>query len=170
MLATAPRHLIDRPKLQCFGRAPASLPASAAALTAAPGGSTFRVIDDRASCRVTAKLLIIDKDMAPMPEWLRQAFPAPTHRSVPTSPSAGDALNLEAFLRQCLTAGDGDQYAQAHRRLDRLFLARVLEATDGNQHSAARRLGIARHTLRTKLRELGLHLSRRSQIEVDVPL
>ena len=92
-----------------------------------------------------------------------------TGGSVPASPSAGVDPNLEAFLRQCLTCGDGDQYAQAHRRLDRLFLARVLEQTDGNQHSAARRLGIARHTLRTKLRELGLHLSRRSQIEEDEP-
>ena len=92
-----------------------------------------------------------------------------TGGSVPASPSAGVDPNLEAFLRQCLTCGDGDQYAGAHRRLDRLFLARVLEQTDGNQHSAARRLGIARHTLRTKLRELGLHLSRRSQIEEDEP-
>ena len=52
---------------------------------------------------------------------------------------------------------DGDQCAQAHRSLDRLFLTRVLEATGGNQHEAARRLGIARETLRRRLRELGLH-------------
>jgi two-component system nitrogen regulation response regulator GlnG len=97
------------------------------------------------------------------------ALAGETGGSVPASPSAGDDTGLEAFLRQCLTAGDDDQYAQAHRRLDRLFLARVLEATDGNQHNAARRLGIARHTLRRKLRELGIHLSRRSQIEENEP-
>ena len=44
--------------------------------------------------------------------------------------------------------------------LDRLFLPRVLEAAGGNQHEAARRLGIARETLRRRLRELGLHVSR----------
>ena len=46
-----------------------------------------------------------------------------------------------------------------HRRVDRLFLARVLEFTGGNQNQAAKLLGIARHTLRIKLRDLGLHVS-----------
>ena len=36
----------------------------------------------------------------------------------------------------------------------------VLEYTDGNQHRAARLLGIARQTLRLRLRELGLHVAR----------
>jgi transcriptional regulator with GAF, ATPase, and Fis domain len=71
------------------------------------------------------------------------ALPGESGGSVPVSPSAGPDPNLEAFLRLCLACDDGDQYAQAHRRLDRLFLARVLEATGGNQQEAARRLGIA---------------------------
>jgi DNA-binding NtrC family response regulator len=83
--------------------------------------------------------------------------------SVPASPSAQEDLTLGAFIRLCLDSDDGDQYAQAHRRLDRLFLTRVLEATGGNQHDAARRLGIARETLRRRLRELGLHPTRRSE-------
>jgi DNA-binding NtrC family response regulator len=89
--------------------------------------------------------------------------------SVPASPSAGEDPNLEAFLRLCLASDDGDQYAQAHRRLDRLFLSRVLAATGGNQHEAARRLGIARQTLRRRLQELGLHLTRRFEAEEDEP-
>jgi two-component system nitrogen regulation response regulator GlnG len=87
--------------------------------------------------------------------------------SVPASPSAGEDRNLEAFIRLCLASDDGDQYAQAHRRLDRLFLAHVLEATGGNQHEAARRLGIARETLRRRLRELGLHFTHRFEAEED---
>ena len=63
--------------------------------------------------------------------------------SVPASPSAWEDLTLGAFIRLCLASDDGDQYAQAHRRLDRLLLTLVLEATGGNQHEAARRLGIA---------------------------
>jgi DNA-binding NtrC family response regulator len=77
--------------------------------------------------------------------------------------------NLEAFIHLCVTANDGDQYAQAHRRLDCLFLTRVLEATGGNQQEAARRLGIARQTLRRRLQELGLHLTRRFEPAEDEP-
>jgi two-component system nitrogen regulation response regulator GlnG len=76
------------------------------------------------------------------------------------SPPPGESPDLESFVRQCLTSDEGDQYAEAHRRLDRLFLTRVLEATGGNQHEAARRLGIARQTLRHRLHDLGLRLTR----------
>jgi len=44
-------------------------------------------------------------------------------------------------------------------QLDKLLLARVLEFTGGNHHRSARLLGIARQTLRGKLRELGLHVT-----------
>ena len=53
----------------------------------------------------------------------------------------------------------GDLYADTHRQVDRLLLSRVLEYTGGNQHQAARLLGIARQTLRIKLRDLGLHVT-----------
>jgi DNA-binding NtrC family response regulator len=81
--------------------------------------------------------------------------------SLPASASTDQAPNLEAFIRQCLASENGEQYAEAHRQLDRLLLPRVLEATGGNQHEAARRLGVARQTLRRRLQELGLHLTRR---------
>jgi two-component system nitrogen regulation response regulator GlnG len=89
--------------------------------------------------------------------------------SVPVSPSAEDDRNLETFVRLCLTSDDGDQYAQAHLRLDGVLLPRALEATGGNQQEAARRLGIARETLRRRLRELGLHLSRRLEADEGDP-
>ena len=53
-----------------------------------------------------------------------------------------------------------DLYAEIHRELDRLVLPRVLEHTGGNQARAAVLLGIARRTLRTKLGELGLQVTR----------
>ncbi len=40
-----------------------------------------------------------------------------------------------------------------------------LKATNGNQHQAARLLGIARQTLRLKLRELGLHITQSVEAE-----
>ena len=91
MPATAVMHTIVHPRLHCFGLAPASLSATTTAHTAAPGRRTFRVIDDRDSCRVTAKLLIIDKELVPMAGWLRQAFPAPAHR-VQVAATGADGL------------------------------------------------------------------------------
>jgi two-component system nitrogen regulation response regulator GlnG len=74
------------------------------------------------------------------------------------APAAAD-LDLEAFIRQRLGTDATDLYADTHRQVDRLLLPRVLEFTDGNQHQAARLLGIARQTLRQKLRDLGLHVT-----------
>jgi two-component system nitrogen regulation response regulator GlnG len=99
--------------------------------------------------------------LPPLPGELSGPMTAP--------PSAVGDPGLEAFIRLCLARDDGDQYAQAHRRLDRLLLTRALEATGGNQQEAARRLGIARETLRRRLRELGLQLNRRFEAEEDEP-
>jgi DNA-binding NtrC family response regulator len=89
---------------------------------------------------------------------------------VTASPSAGGDPNLEAFIRVCLTFGEGDLYAETHRQVDRLLLSRVLEDTGGNQLQAARRLGISRDTLRRRLVELGLHLTRRIEAGEDEPI
>jgi two-component system nitrogen regulation response regulator GlnG len=65
--------------------------------------------------------------------------------------------------------GARDLYAQAHRELDRLLLPAVLEHARGSQHKAALLLGIARQTLRMKLRDLGL-LPAKADAEEDNPL
>jgi DNA-binding NtrC family response regulator len=74
-----------------------------------------------------------------------------------TAAPPGADLGLEAFIRQRLRPDMQDLYADTHRQVDRLLLPRVLEYTGGNQYQAARLLGIARQTLRQKLRDLGLH-------------
>jgi two-component system nitrogen regulation response regulator GlnG len=51
-----------------------------------------------------------------------------------------------------------DLYAETHRQVDRLLLPRVLDYTRGNLQQAALLLGIARQTLRQKLRNLSLSL------------
>ena len=86
---------------------------------------------------------------------------------VTASPSPAGDPNLEAFIGLCLASGEGDLYADTHRQVDRLLLTRVLEDTGGNQLQAARRLGIARETLRRRLRELGLHAGRQREAEDD---
>jgi nitrogen regulation protein NR(I) len=86
-----------------------------------------------------------------------------------TAAADADWAGLEAFLRQRLGPEASDLYADAHRQLDRILLPRVLEHTGGNQYQAARLLGIARQTLRTKLRDLGLHVTHSVEADEDDP-
>jgi len=83
---------------------------------------------------------------------------------VPPAPPGAD-LSMEAFIRQRLAPDTSNLYTETHRQVDRLLLSRVLEYTGGNQHQAARLLGIARQTLRLKLRDLGLHVTQ--SVEAD---
>ncbi len=86
--------------------------------------------------------------------------------SGPAAPPGAD-LGLEAFIRQRLGSDAPNLYADTHRQVDRLLLPRVLEYTGGNQHQAARLLGIARQTLRQKLRDLGLHITHAVEADED---
>jgi two-component system nitrogen regulation response regulator GlnG len=83
------------------------------------------------------------------------------------SPSTAEGPTLEVSIPLPLGPEAGELYAEAHRQVDRLLLTRVLEYTQGNQHQAARLLGISRDTLRRRLRELGLHFTRQLEAEED---
>jgi DNA-binding NtrC family response regulator len=80
---------------------------------------------------------------------------AVTPRSVPPS----GAFNLDGFIDRELNATATDLYAETHREVDKLLLTRVLTFTKGNHRQAARILGVARQTMRGKLRALGLHVA-----------
>ncbi len=83
-------------------------------------------------------------------------------------PATGNEPGKETFvLRQRCDADVRDLYAETHRQLDRQLLPRVLETTRGNIQQAALLLGIARQTLRLKLRDLGLSVSRSVEVEED---
>jgi two-component system nitrogen regulation response regulator GlnG len=75
-----------------------------------------------------------------------------------TELSAGS--QLETLMEQRLRDGSQDLYEEARRELDRFLLPLVLRSTGGNQSRAARILGIARRTLRWRLRELGLSVTK----------
>jgi DNA-binding NtrC family response regulator len=90
-----------------------------------------------------------------------------TGEVVPAPPSR-DEPGVETFVIQQRLAPDvRDLYAATHREVDRLLLARVLEQTGGNVQQAALLLGIARQTLRLKLRDLGLSNPRQAEGEED---
>src|SRR6202163_3248084 len=102
-----------------------------------------------------------------LPTFLPEFSGKPTESS-PASPARADP-GLEAFIRERLVPDANDLYAETHRQVDRLLLLRVLEFTNGNQHQAARLLGIARQTLRIKLRDLGLSVSPSVEADEDDP-
>ncbi len=74
--------------------------------------------------------------------------------------AGGAESRLEALIERWLGDGRQDLHEGAHQELDRFLLPRVLRSTEGNQVQAARLLGITRLTLRRRLRELGLSLTK----------
>ena len=99
---------------------------------------------------------------------LLPAFLPQSVRGQANSPAApsGKELGVEEFLiRLRLDPDVRDLYAAAHRDLDRLLLPCVMEHAGGSQHQAALLLGIARQTLRLKLRNLGPAASRPGDAE-----
>ena len=98
-----------------------------------------------------------------LPEFLPEL---PETASSPALPSGG-RLDPEALLRDRLGPDSRDLYADSHREVDRLLLPGVLEYTGGNQARAALLLGIARRTLRQKLRDLGLHVTHSVEADED---
>jgi len=85
----------------------------------------------------------------------------------PDASAAGD-FRFPDFIRARLLAGSNDVYAETHRQLDRMLLSLALDFTDGNQRLAARVLGVARETLRQRLREAGL--SPKPQVDSSDPI
>jgi two-component system nitrogen regulation response regulator GlnG len=100
-----------------------------------------------------------------LPAFLPELSAGPAAPGAPGP--AGADQGLEAFIRERLGPEARDLYAETHRQVDRLLLPLVLEHTGGNQHQAARLLGIARQTLRLKLRDLGLHVSHSVEADED---
>ena len=80
--------------------------------------------------------------------------------ATPRSRPPEGSFDVDAFIGRELSATATDLYADAHRELDRVLLTRVLEFTKGNHRQAARILGVARQTMRVKLRALGVHVTR----------
>jgi two-component system nitrogen regulation response regulator GlnG len=78
-----------------------------------------------------------------------------------------DETDLVALVRQLLAEGRNDVYQQIAAHVDRVVLAEVLRQMDGKQMKACRRLGIARMTLRNKLRACGLLAATAGDSEAD---
>ncbi|HEY2588035.1 MAG TPA: sigma-54 dependent transcriptional regulator [Tepidisphaeraceae bacterium] len=75
--------------------------------------------------------------------------------------------DLRSFIQKRLTPEASDLYAEVHREVDRILLPLVLDQTAGSQRQAARLLGLARQTLRQKLRDLGVHVTHSVETDDD---
>jgi two-component system nitrogen regulation response regulator GlnG len=64
------------------------------------------------------------------------------------------------WVQARLADGSERIYDEAVETIERTVIGEVLRSTGGNQGEAAKRLGITRTTLRTKLRKLGLAIER----------
>lgn len=92
-----------------------------------------------------------------LPEYVRDAV----ERARATGSAAlgdGDRLPWSAHIDQRLRAGAEGLYDEVLATMERDLFTRVLRHTGGNQIQAARILGIARGTLRSKTRSLGIRL------------
>lgn len=69
-------------------------------------------------------------------------------------------LALDLFIQRAIESGAENLYAMTLEQMERELLIRVLRHTDGNQLQAARILGIARGSLRSKIRSLGIGIER----------
>ena len=103
-----------------------------------------------------------------LPAFLPEFLQEPEPDEAPQASPASDGPGGETFvIQQRIGSNMRDLYADAHRQLDRLLLPRVLDHAGGSQHQAALLLGIARQTLRLKVRDLQLSPSRVRDAEED---
>ncbi len=103
---------------------------------------------------------------AHLPDWMRRpdaALPQPG-----TEPrSDGDLLDFTQLTRSRLAAGSDDIHRELVELAERKIFAQVLEHTHGNLTQAAKRLGITRTTLRTRLEALGMSLEKSARLEIE---
>jgi two-component system nitrogen regulation response regulator GlnG len=104
----------------------------------------------RALLRATGSVLI--------PAFLPE-LPSDASEPVETGgPGAGPAFRFEGFVRRRLEGGSTDLHAEVQLEIDRILLPTVLRFTNGNQNQASKVLGLARQTLRLRLRTIGLNV------------
>jgi DNA-binding NtrC family response regulator len=79
--------------------------------------------------------------------------------SARSSHAPGLASGLDELIERALTSDANDIHERVHREVDRVLLTKVLAYTNGNHRHAARLLGIARQTMRARLRALGIRVT-----------
>jgi DNA-binding NtrC family response regulator len=109
----------------------------------------------RALLRATGPVLTAEDLPAPVSAHIAEPRPK---ADAPVGGAAGSPI--EAFVRRSVQDCGQDLYQHVHRQVDQQLLPLVLQSTGGSQLRAAQLLGITRRTLRLRLRELGLAVTK----------
>lgn len=86
--------------------------------------------------------------------------PQPAAEPVAVAAPAAKSFDLISRIEQLLADGKNDVYGRILREVEVEVLTRALRHTRGHQVHASEKLGISRSTLRGKLRELGIAVSK----------
>ena len=78
----------------------------------------------------------------------------------PRDSGPGDLSDVRALVQNLLAQGTAELSDQVHAAVDRVLLEQVLASVGGHQARAAEILGLSRNTLRARLQELGLTVSK----------
>src|SRR5262249_28809933 len=89
-----------------------------------------------------------------LPPYVRDAD------SKPGEPGTSPCPGWDQFLEDRLRGACNDLYAEWQTLTERHLIMRVLRFTDGNQVQASKILGMARNSLRSKIRALGITIDR----------
>ena len=104
----------------------------------------------QAIVKATGPVLIADF----LPSELRDDAAARMNERGESPPS-----DLAPFVERQLRDGSSNLYSETTTFMDRYLLIQVMRATGGNQSKAAKILGLARGSLRGKIRELGISIT-----------
>ena len=102
-----------------------------------------------------------------LPEFLPRDVRAPRRGEASDAADSGQTSPLETFIGEEIGRGTKSLYADTVGFVERILLTRVLRDTGGNQSHAAQILGMTRGTLRKKIREHGISISRSVDLEDD---
>ena len=98
-------------------------------------------------------------EILPNEVWGRAAATVPVAES-PVAESELPESDLKAWVDRRLPLSKANLYADAVEVTERYLIARVLQATSGNQSKAAEILGITRGKLRDRIAAFGIAISR----------
>jgi DNA-binding NtrC family response regulator len=105
--------------------------------------------------RVTGPVITAESMPSPLSARATQSH---SEQTEPNSESGTSVI--DSFLRERMQDCDESLYQDVHRQVDLRLLPLVLQSTGGNQLRAAQILGVTRRTLRIKLRELGISVTK----------
>ena len=104
-----------------------------------------------------------------LPIFLPDLSAKPSSHAAVSGATAAGERSLENLIDQRLEAGSTDPDAEVHLEVNRILLAAVLRFTSGSQHQAAKILGLARQTLRLRLRDLGISVTKTIDEKAEEP-